>query len=221
MPESCVFVLPVTESILTRLTGQSRLHRMRKQTSAEKIIRAAEALMVAQGYTATTVDEIVAAAGVAKGSFYHAYKSKEELAMIAMESYYRRGMAIVSGGPYREEKDPVKRVLKFLDYVDRKAPELWEHGCMLGSMSVELEDKYPNLIAKIDALFTEMENDLKQIFAPALKARGVRKPTALELARHLVAVFEGSIIMSKSHRDPKCLGEGFTNFRRYFQALVA
>ena len=184
-------------------------------------MRAAQELMVAQGYTATTVDQIVAAAGVAKGSVYHAYKSKEELAVAAMEAYFRSGINIISDGPYHAETDPVKKVLKFLDYVDEKALELWEHGCLLGSMSVELADRHPGLIAKIDELFTQLENDLKDIFAPALKARGVRKPAARELATHLVAVFEGSIIMGKSHRDMKYLREGFTHFRRYFQGLVA
>ena len=126
---------------------------MPKQTAREKVIQASQQLMVAQGYTATTVDEIVEAAGVAKGSFYHAFKSKEELALAALDDYFQHGMTIIAGGAYVDEQDPVKKVFAFLDHVNDKACELWEHGCLLGSMSIELADNYPNLIARIDSLF--------------------------------------------------------------------
>jgi len=194
--------------------------RMPKQTAKEKVILASQQLMVAQGYTATTVDEIVEAAGVAKGSFYHAFKSKEELALAALDDYFRRGMAIIGGGPYVDEKDPVKRVFMFLDYMDEKAPSLWEHGCLLGSISTELSDNYPNLITRIDQLFQDMESRLMTILEPALKTKDVKSPTALELAGHLVAVLEGSIIMSKSHRDVEYLRAGIDHFRRYIGYLL-
>lgn len=193
---------------------------MVKQTAKEKVILASQQLMVAQGYTATTVDEIVEAAGVAKGSFYHAFKSKEELALVALDDYFRRGMAIIGDGPYTGEQDPVKKVFAFLNYMDEKAPALWEHGCLLGSMSIELAENYPNLITRIDQLFQEMEKRLKGVLEPALKATGVRTPSALELARHLVVVLEGSIIMSKSHRDMKYLHAGISHYRRYLSGLL-
>ena len=97
---------------------------------------------------------------------------------------------------------------------------MWEHGCLLGSMSIELADNYPNLIDRIDRLFQEMEQRLKVILEPALRAKGVKTPSALELARHLVAVLEGSIIMSKSHQDVKNLHAGINHFRRYLDCLL-
>ena len=193
---------------------------MPKQTAREKVIQASQQLMVAQGYTATTVDEIVEAAGVAKGSFYHAFKSKEELALAALDDYFQHGMTIIAGGAYVDEQDPVKKVFAFLDHVNDKACELWEHGCLLGSMSIELADNYPNLIARIDCLFEEMERRIRAILEPALKAKGVKTPSALELARHLIAVLEGSIIMSRSHRDVKNLHAGISHYRRYLDGLL-
>jgi TetR/AcrR family transcriptional repressor of nem operon len=45
-----------------------------------KLVEAGIKLVRAQGYNATTVDDICAAAGVTKGGFFHYFKSKEELA---------------------------------------------------------------------------------------------------------------------------------------------
>ena len=98
---------------------------------------------------------------------------------------------------------------------------MWEHGCLLGSMSIELADHYPSLIDRIDSLFEDMEQRIRGILDPALKSRGVKTPSALDLARHLIAVLEGSIIMSRSHRDVKNLNAGIGHFRRYLDGLLA
>ena len=193
---------------------------MQRQTAKEKIIGAAQQLMVGQGYTATTVDEIVASAGVAKGSFYHAFESKEALALVALEDYFKRGMGVIGGGSYRDETDAVQRLYGFLDYIDVKAAELWQHGCLLGSITLELADNYPGLIDKVDELFLKMESQIAKLFKPALEAKGVKEPTGKELAQHMLVVIEGAIIMAKSHRDAGYLKEALKHFRAYVDAIM-
>lgn len=193
---------------------------MQRQTAKEKIITAAQQLMVGQGYTATTVDEIVASAGVAKGSFYHAFESKEALALEALEDYFMRGMGIIGSGSYRKETDPVRRLYGFLDYVEEQAAGLWQHGCLLGSITLELADNYPGLIAKVDELFLDMEGRITGLFQPALKARGIKTPDGKALARQMLVVIEGAIIMAKSHRDANLLKQSLRHYRAYVEAIL-
>jgi len=193
---------------------------MQRQTAKDKIITAAQQLMVGQGYTATTVDEIVASAGVAKGSFYHAFESKEALALVALEDYFRRGMGVIGSGSYRKESDPVRRLYGFLDYVEEQAAGLWQHGCLLGSITLELADTYPGLLAKVDALFLDMEARITNLFQPALEVREIRTPDGRALARHMLVVIEGAIIMAKSHRDVNLLKESLRQFRAYVEAIL-
>lgn len=194
---------------------------MQRQTAKEKVISAAQQLMVGQGYTATTVDEIVAAAGVAKGSFYHAFVSKEALALVALEDYFKRGMGVIGAGGYRQEPDPVRRLYGFLDYVEEIAGDLWQHGCLLGSITLELADTYPKLIDKVDALFMEMEARIASLFEPALEAKGIESPTGEELGRHMLVVIEGAVIMAKSHRNTGYLKEALGHFRAYVDAVLS
>ena len=193
---------------------------MQRQPAREKIISAAQQLMVGQGYTATTVDEIVASAGVAKGSFYHAFVSKEALALVALEDYFKRGMGVIGAGSYRQEPDPVRRLFGFLDYMNEVAGDLWQHGCLLGSITLELADTYPSLIDKVDALFQEMESRITTLFKPALQEKGITNPTGEELARHMLVVVEGAIIMAKSHRNTGYLKEALGHFRAYVDAVM-
>jgi AcrR family transcriptional regulator len=45
----------------------------------DKIIEVASALFLSKGYNATTVNDILTEAGIAKGTFYHYFKSKDEI----------------------------------------------------------------------------------------------------------------------------------------------
>ena len=193
---------------------------MAKITAKQKILEATMQLMTGRGYSATTVDEIVQLAGVAKGSFYHAFKSKEELAVAALEDYEARGMAILVDGDYRHVQDPVQKALAFLDYLDDKCQLLWAHGCLLGSVAIEVAEGHPGVIKRIDELFHDFEGALENILAPALKARGVKGVTPRELSVHLLAVIEGSIIAAKSHFKPQHLNNGLRLFKQYVELLL-
>jgi TetR/AcrR family transcriptional regulator, transcriptional repressor for nem operon len=191
-----------------------------KTNAKQKVIAAAQELMTVRGYSATTVDDIIKLAGVAKGSFYHAFKSKEELAIAALEDYVKKGEAIVANGPYVNIEDPVERALAFIKFIEEKSHELWAHGCLLGSISIEVADSYPGVIKCIDELFDQFEHEIESLLSPALKARGVAGVSGRELSIHFLAVIEGSIITAKSHCNPHLLQDGIARFRHYLSLLL-
>lgn len=197
---------------------------MARLTAKEKVIIAAQELMTGRGYSATSVDTIVQRAGVAKGSFYHAFKSKEELALVALEDYAIKGWQAVASGPYREIQDPVQRALAFVDFLELKSEDLWGRGSLLGSVAVEVADSHPDMIGRINGLFNRFEEKFVQIFEPALEHNrpgesAESKKAAEELAVHLLAVIEGSIIAARSHSEPRHLQNGLRHFRNYLALM--
>src|SRR3954452_17892940 len=90
------------------------------QASArDKLLDAALSLIRAKGYSATSVDDLCAAAGVTKGAFFHHFKSKEVLAVAAADHWSEKTGAFFAAAPYHQHKDPLERVLGYLDF--RKA----------------------------------------------------------------------------------------------------
>ena len=89
----------------------------------------------AQGYSATTVDDICGAAGLTKGAFFHHFKSKEDLAVAAAAHFSEMAERLFAGAPYRELADPLDRVLGYIDFrsaiIDGPIPEF---TCLLGTL---------------------------------------------------------------------------------------
>jgi len=60
-------------------TGKPNKHAQRTQATRERLLRAAEAIFVRDGYEGAELGEIAALAGRTKGAIYAHYKSKEDI----------------------------------------------------------------------------------------------------------------------------------------------
>ena len=62
------------------------MHRLGRQTQTrERLVRTAAELFWNQGYAQTGVNQIIQEANATSGSFYHFFKSKQELAMAVID----------------------------------------------------------------------------------------------------------------------------------------
>src|ERR1700690_630903 len=103
--------------------------------SRTKIFHGALYVIRAKGYSAARVEDVCEAAGLTKGSFFHHFASKEDLALAAAEHFSAFADGIFSAAPYQVLSDPLERLLGYVDY--RKAiaqGELPEYTCLLGTM---------------------------------------------------------------------------------------
>ncbi|HBO43434.1 MAG TPA: hypothetical protein DD670_05790 [Planctomycetaceae bacterium] len=89
---------------------------MRKTASVmpSELARAAFELFAQRGFASVTIDEIAAAAGVTKGSFYSHYASKHEIILAACQHYYRTYHEQVQAeiAPLRDPLERLHRVLE-------------------------------------------------------------------------------------------------------------
>jgi TetR/AcrR family transcriptional regulator, transcriptional repressor for nem operon len=100
----------------------------------QKLLDTALSLIRTKGYTATTIDELCAKAGVAKGSFFHHFKDKEALAVAAADYWSDMTGAFFAAAPYHQHADPLDRVLGYIDF--RKAILIGgvpEFTCLVGT----------------------------------------------------------------------------------------
>jgi TetR/AcrR family transcriptional repressor of nem operon len=191
---------------------------MSEAPSKTSLLSAAKSLFLARGYAGTSVDTICEKAGVSKGSFYHSFKSKEDLGIGVLQWSLERGAEVL--GAYKRVSDPVAQSLAYLRHLENSAETLWSDGCLLGTFANELGDTNPRLQEAVATLFTAV---IKEI-ATRLKALAAHPEitcTANELAEELLVILEGSITLAKAYRDPSRITRGIRSFRKTLESQIS
>lgn len=190
----------------------------RTNDTQERLIGAAQELMLHQGYGATGINEICGEAGVSKGAFYHFFESKEALAAAALERFHRQGiealMAIdVSAAP------PEDRLPRFIERVAELAPRLWEQGCLLGGLATEMALSNDALQRQVARLFDQIAALVAPLAAPFVQSLATKGLSAKAIAEDFLAITEGSIVLSRAHRDPRRIRAALERYARALRRL--
>lgn len=193
---------------------------MSEHESKENLLAAAKSLMLARGYAATTVDAICAKAGLTKGSFYHFYKSKEDLGLAVLDWSLAKGSKMLAEGAYTSLADPVERAFGFMEHVEKCSGQLWSDGCLLGSFALELAETHERMQRAVSAMFQQVADQMRDFFQPVVEAAPGDAPSAAELADQYLGTLEGAIILGKAHRDWTRIPRALRGFRRYMEAFL-
>lgn len=195
----------------------------RATPNRERILRAAQDLILSKGFPATTIDEVCERATVTKGGFYYHFASKDQLALAVVDHYFARISAALNEGPHQQLDDPEKRVLAFIDHaIDVASGPMLKDGCILGVLTLDLAETHPDVRARIahhfHALGSGLEQDLDAVLAASHRKK---KLDAGSLARQFLSVLEGSIVLSKAHARPELMAEALTVYRLGLASLLA
>ena len=187
-----------------------------------RLLDAALGLVRSKGYTATTDDEICTAAGVTKGAFFHHFRSKDELAVAAVERWSTTTGALFAGAPYHEPSDPVERVLAYIDFRRSLiAGEPAGFTCFAGTLVQEMYDARPAIRDACAACIRDHAATLVADIAAAMRARGLNGQgwTAESLALHTQAVLQGAFILAKANGGAAAAIDSVDHLRRYVELL--
>lgn len=174
-----------------------------------------------KGYSATTIDELCAEAGVAKGSFFHHFPNKEALAVAAADYWSEMTGALFKGAPYHAHSDPLDRVLGYVDF--RAAilqGALPEYTCLLGTMVQETYETHPAIRDACNKYISEHAAEVAKDIAEAKKKYAPRaKWTPESLGLYTQAVLQGAFILAKARNGPQVAAECVGHLRRYIETL--
>jgi TetR/AcrR family transcriptional repressor of nem operon len=192
--------------------------RKTRPDTREALLDAARTLFLRQGYTATGVDDICAAAGITKGALFHHFDSKHALGRAALERWVEDGRRAFGSGSYLQEPDPLKRALGFVDFaieLSRRGPP----GCIVGIFAQELASTDEKLRAICAQAFTGMSEVFERMLLEA-KARHAPDSTfdPKSIAQHLFAVFQGAMVLARAYQRPEIVAEHLRHFRAYLEA---
>src|SRR5262245_4042070 len=187
----------------------------------QRIMDVAQAAVLEKGFSATSIEEIIAAVGITKSGFFYHFADKGELARAMLERYVER-----------------ERVL--FDDLFKRADELSEdplHSFLIAlklfaEMFEDLPQSHPGCLTAAycyqDRLFDKQGRDLNMASVLAWRSRfrerleriAQKRPPSMpvdlsDVADMLSALADGGIILSKVLNEPKALPRQILLYREF------
>jgi TetR/AcrR family transcriptional repressor of nem operon len=199
--------------------------QLRALRTREKILREATRLFTLKGYHDTKLDEVLRAAGVTSGAFFHHFGSKEDLAFAVMDWYLelrRHELTQIEQGLGKAASDdPLAPVFRWLDATQerfRRRAERNEAGCIFGNLSTALADTHDRFRQRLADAFDQMALGFKpRLDVAARQCCPGRRLDTLALARYIIAIIEGSIILARAHQEPCFMARHFQFLKDYLR----
>ena len=199
--------------------------RTKGERTRERILDIAYESIVQKGFAATSVEELVEAAGITKSGFFYHFRDKSDMARQLFERFLAEDEAIVGTLATRARElsdDPLQSFLIFLNLYAQMMDDMdgLHPGCRVASVAYQER--------MFDSDLKQMNVDyilrMRQRFRDWLEEIIVGNPPATEvdidaLADGLTTVIEGAIILSRSLRDPSLMGKQTRLFRNHVKLL--
>ena len=172
----------------------------------ETIISGAIQLFLLHGYDGVTIDEICAFTNSAKGSFYHVFSSKEDLALQLIDEVWHETQTRMAE-TFAKEKNPLTRIKDELTYSYTHTHILAGRskqftGCPIGTLSVTLAGKSSKIRKRINFALNHMRHFYVRAFTDAIEKGDIKSELeADQLADLLLVTIQGIGIISRCYNS--------------------
>src|SRR5580693_1974474 len=138
-------------------------------TTKERILDAAEEIMLQKSFHSVGLNEILSAVKVPKGSFYHYFQSKEQFGVELLKHYVADASAFKRKALLTSElsEDPFERLMA---YYDLNIASLMGSGC-----------QFSCLVAKLASEVATFSDDMRAVLADGVREwHGILEKVILE-----------------------------------------
>ena len=177
----------------------------------ERLAEAALDLAYRRGFERASIADIAEHAGVAAGSVYYYFKTKDDVGVAIVERLAERYSAVIEG--WNGHPTPEDRLISFLGMYLDDAEGVRAFGSPLGVMCAELGKHSPALGAAAGQVFTALIDWAAGQFA----ALGFSEAAARARATHLVAVMQGAASLTNALDDPEPLQREAAHLERWIR----
>ncbi len=165
------------------------------KTDKQSIIKKSIHLFKVHGYYSTTMADIADSCGLIKGSIYHHFKSKEDLALACLKfihEYFNREIFSIAHKKNMPSKEKLTLLTNHVEVYFLNS----EGGCLLGNFALEISNNILALKMEIIEYFKNWEAAIYLILKPEFGNK-----QAKEKALQIVSATQGSIMLMRLYGD--------------------
>lgn len=197
----------------------------RETGTRERILDIAERAVLAKGFGATSIDELVSEAGITKGGFFYHFQDKNQLARALLQRYLERDEAVLDDVFARGREltdDPLHAFLVGLKLLAEMLADIpgGHPGCLVATYCYqerlfdrEVRELNQRIVLIWRARFRAILDAIAERYPP-------RDPVDLDALADMVStILEGGLVLSRATEDPAILPAQILLLRSYVKLL--
>jgi len=181
----------------------------RTSDAKEKLLEVAFRLIWDSSYGGVSVDQICAQADVNKGSFYHFFGSKSDLAVAAYEEHWKQRQPEMDR-IFSAQSPPLERLTRWCDSAYERQKERAKKfghvcGCPYASIGVEVATQDDKIRAKAEELIARGTKYVETAIAEAQREGSLPVGDARQMAQQVYSFVLGALLRAKIQNDVEVL----------------
>jgi len=170
-----------------------------------RIIKNAGTIMNQQGYSSTSISEVMAVSGIKKGGLYNHFDSKNSLLLEAFENN-AAFLGSFFKGIIQSHPDPKEQIFALIDAsVEIATGRIVAGGCPVLNAGTEADDSNEELRVRVEKTAFSLLNYFRSpLTSLSLNKRLSTELSIEDLSLMIVATVEGGIFWSKLTKDSLC-----------------
>lgn len=167
------------------------------------LLRAGVEMIHSGGFNATGVKDIVAGAGVPKGSFYNHFTSKDAFGAEVADTYFGESLESMRAILQDGQTPPLERLRGYYeDRASRLAAGGYARGCLLGNLTLETADHSDLIREHVAEHFATWAGLFEECVAEGQRDGSISSQMpARTLAQFLLNSWEGALLRARSERN--------------------
>lgn len=137
----------------------------RNTQTRDHLLQIASSLFGTHGWESTTLEDILSAAGVTKGAFYHYFSGKQALCEAAIDQAVSEiGLLLQSRDPRQSGRDQLDQFLARLEELNQSGQ--WTRFRLLVRLSADSCESYPTIHARLRKFWKEFLQEIQSLHLP-------------------------------------------------------
>jgi AcrR family transcriptional regulator len=192
-----------------------------KPSTRDKIVEAARELFFQQGYTATSIAQILQCSAVNSGSLYYFFPTKEDLLVAVLEKYKTMLEPVVLAPAFQRAVAPLERLFAVLDGYRRLLEATGFHlGCPIGNLALEMSNSHPHVRTLVVENFEAWRAAIRGLIEQ-MKDRLPQDVDTNALAHFVLVTMEGAVMLARAYRSFEPFDAALNSLREHFDRLIS
>jgi TetR/AcrR family transcriptional regulator, transcriptional repressor for nem operon len=192
----------------------------KSERTKQYIIEKTAGIFNTKGYAGTSINDLIEATGLTKGSIYGNFENKDDVALAAFDYNFNRLVALIRA-KMEGKMNAVDKLLVYPDtYRNFLNNPILISGCPLTNTSTEADDTHPLLRSKVESAYQFWKHTLEIHLRNGIDNKEIKPDIDFdEFTSVFMAVLQGATLQAKATRKTLAINLAMNYLENYIISI--